>query len=384
MKPMAISSNNTGDYSGLYLHVPFCRNKKCLYCDFYSIASLAMLREWFDAVLTESDLYSSYNYNCFKKIDTLYIGGGTPSILENKLLFAIIENIRNNFNLSADLEITLEANPNDITSHNLDLWHRMDINRISLGVQSIDDKVLLFLGRSHSSEDAMNAINIICEHGKFSLGIDLIYGYPGQSLSEWEALLKRIIEYNPAHLSCYQLTYEDATTLGKMKKNGLIKSLTEEEEYRFFMETSQYISGNGYLHYEVSNYAKTYDNISKHNLKYWQRKPYLGLGPSAHSFDGSQRWWNVSSIKRYVKMVSSGHQPIEQYEQLTDEQSFIETVSLGLRSPIIGICEDTLSQKNKKNIEQLIYSGHLFSKEGKFFPTLKGMAVADSLSVMLV
>ena len=384
MEPSSILSNYTDAYSGLYLHVPFCRNKKCLYCDFYSIASLSMLTQWLNAVLAESDSYSYYNYNCFKKIDTLYMGGGTPSILEDKMLFAVIENIRNNFNMSADAEITIEANPNDITPHTLDLWHSIGINRISLGVQSVDDKILLFLGRNHSSEDAIKAVDIICEHGEFSLGIDLIYGCPEQSLSGWEVSLKRIMGYQPAHLSCYQLTYEDATPLGNMKNNGLIKKLKEEEEYQFFIVTSQYISGCGYLHYEVSNYAKNYNNISKHNLKYWLRKPYLGLGPSAHSFDGFRRWWNVSSVKRYVEMVCRGLQPVEQNEQLTDEQNFMETVSLGLRSPIIGICEGFFNHKNKKMIEQLIYSGHLFAKEGKIFPTLKGMAVADSLSVMLV
>ena len=382
MEPQPIILNYADYCSGLYLHVPFCKNKKCLYCDFYSITSLSMVREWLNAVIAESDFYHSTD--CFKNFDTLYIGGGTPSFLEHKFLLGAIENVNNKFNILADSEITIEANPNDITVDTLDLWHSIGINRISLGVQSVDDNILLFLGRSHSSKEAIKAIDIICKHGNFSLGIDLIYGCPEQSLTGWEDTLKLILAYCPSHISCYQLTYEDSTPLGKMKNKGIIKKQSEEEEYQFFMMTSQYISDCGYLHYEVSNFAKSYDKISKHNLKYWLRKPYLGLGPSAHSFDGFQRWWNVSSIKRYTKMASNGYQPVEQYEQLTDEQKFIEAVSLGLRSPIIGIYEDDLNPDNINKIEQLIASGYLFSKNGKIFPTLKGMAIADSLSIMFI
>ncbi|MBN2417833.1 MAG: radical SAM family heme chaperone HemW, partial [Deltaproteobacteria bacterium] len=282
----SVKEENT-THHGLYIHIPFCRSK-CPYCDFYSIASFSLIPRWFEALKMEMKFYTD-KFVCF---DTVYLGGGTPSLLDVSLIGEVLASINNNFKILEKAEITIEVNPGDLTIEKIRELKPLGINRINLGVQSFSDDDLLFLGRRHRVKDSRQALNALREAGFENIGIDLIYGLKDQSPGEWLKTLKRAVSFNPEHISCYQLTFEGKTVFNAMKARGELKELSEDTASRFFIETSAFLEQQGFLHYEVSNFAKRPELRSRHNMKYWKRVPYLGLGPSAHSFDGEKRWWN--------------------------------------------------------------------------------------------
>jgi len=369
---------------GLYIHIPFCLSK-CPYCDFYSSTSIPSIPGFLDALFKEMERYG----HRFDPFDTVYLGGGTPSLLSPEQLEDILINVRKNFDLTSNTEITFEANPADLNPPFLESILERGVNRINIGIQSFDEKILRFLGRRHSKRQAISAIEASKKAGFHNIGLDLIYGIPGQEMASWFETLKQAIAFLPEHLSCYQLTLEPKTVLGQRGQAGEFSIPGEEFQYEFFIRTSQFLEEAGYIHYEVSNFARGMEYSSRHNQKYWDHSPYLGLGPSAHSFRGNQRWWNHRSLDSYLSTIHSGGLPIQETEALTMEQLRLETLYLGLRTKK-GVSlndyknrydSDLLSEK-KKILEKLEKEGFISIQNGHLSPTPTGFALADSLSLI--
>jgi oxygen-independent coproporphyrinogen III oxidase len=364
--------------SGLYIHVPFCLSK-CPYCDFYSTPDHTLISIWLEAVEKEMAFYKDR----FPSFDTLYLGGGSPSRLSEQQVVRLMELIRNRFHFSLDSEITIEANPNDLNPAKLKMLSDLGFNRISLGVQSFDDQELLFLKRPHTSIAAETALEWIREGGFINLGIDLIYGLPGQTLEQWRADLDKALAFNPAHLSCYQLTIAKGTLFWGLKEKGRLQPISEAEEEAFFLTTSNVLQDRGYIHYEISNFAREEKFFSRHNQKYWQRGPTLGLGPSAHSFQGNRRWWNIRSLNQYCQVLEKGRLPIDGQEELSPEQVRLELISLGLRTRA-GLALRCLGYMPnlEKTLQKLVESEWVSINNNQVVPTLKGFLVADQLPLL--
>jgi oxygen-independent coproporphyrinogen-3 oxidase len=364
---------------GLYVHIPFCRSK-CPYCGFFSIASLSLVPAWLDALEKEVSFYR----DLFETFDTLYLGGGTPSVLALKDLGRVMGILFESFDFDPDTEITLEANPGDLTPEKIRGIRRLGVNRVNVGVQSFDDRVLSFLGRRRTAGQAEQALADLAAQGFENTGLDLIYGIPGQSLKEWIGTLRHALTFQPSHLSCYQLTLEPKTPFAKMRDAGEIEPLEEERESAFFLATSRFLEGKGYIHYEISNFAGTGARFSRHNRKYWNHTPYLGLGPSAHSFFEGARWWNLRSVRKYARALKEGMPPIEGYEYLTAGQLRLEAVALGLRTREgIDLKEILDGAPSSGPLSLLQKSGFVKLENGRVLPTRKGFLVADSLPLYL-
>jgi oxygen-independent coproporphyrinogen III oxidase len=364
---------------GLYLHVPFCLTK-CGYCDFYSSTDSSHMQDFSGALEQEMRRYRG----CHPFFETLYLGGGTPSLLAAEDLTAIFSRLHQNFTLTPDAEITLEANPDDVTAAKLRLWRDLGVNRLSLGVQSLNDPELRFLGRRHTAAQARRAVILAREAGFENLGIDLIYALPGQTEAGWLTTLKESLTLQPEHLSCYQLTIEADTPLGKKFAGGEFVPVAEEQQRSFFLLTSEYLAERGYLHYEVSNFALEEHYLARHNSKYWQQVPYLGLGPAAHSFHGRRRCWNVRSLQEYCRILGEGRAPIAGEEYLTVTQHHLETLCLGLRTRTgIALADLDHFPQARQTLAGLCEAGLLAIEQDRATPTRKGFLVADSLALML-
>ena len=311
--------------------------------------------------------------------DTIYVGGGTPSVLKAGYIGRIVEKTYTSFNMAPDPEITIEINPGTVSPLSLKSFRQSGINRINIGVQSFQDNVLKFLGRIHSAKEAKSAVKWARSAGFENLGIDLIYGIPGQTKESWLCDLETALQFEPEHLSCYMLTYESGTRMHKDLKNGKFSSLPESGAASLFGLTDDFLEKNGYIHYEISNYARAEDKKSRHNTKYWAFAPYIGLGPSAHSFYGTKRSWNRRSVKDYMNDIDSGMMPKEGEEDLSRQQQIIESVFLGLRqikgidiklfdskfdTGFIDIFRDTITGLNKKGLIVLDKNRCALTKKG--------------------
>lgn len=368
-----------GAPAGLYVHVPFCRGK-CPYCDFASATDLALVPDWIGALVREIKMYRDFA----PEFDTLYLGGGTPSVLENGHLTAVLDAVGQGFHLTPDAEVTLEANPDDLTPAILQTYREVGINRLSLGVQSFDDGELQFLGRRHDAPQAVQAIQWARESGFANLGLDLIYGLPGRTLGAWERTLKTALPFQPEHLSCYQLTVAEGTPLFLWQAEGRFSPLPEEEEREFFLFTAQFLDANGYHHYEISNFARGAENRARHNCKYWNHTPYLGLGPAAHSYRHGRRWWNHRSVQEYCEALNGGQTPVAGEEVLTSEQLRLEALYLGLRTTD-GVDLSLVRQGlgNDGVLEEAAQAGLVTVGEDRVIPTREGLVVADRLALWL-
>jgi oxygen-independent coproporphyrinogen-3 oxidase len=367
---------------GLYLHIPFCLTR-CSYCSFYSQTDVSLIPDFIEALGKEMEMAGAGFSSPF---DTVYIGGGTPSVLSPRQIEKILAGIEKSFRLCRETEFTLEANPGDLGLSFLRPLKNLGIHRLNLGVQSFDSQTLDFLGRRHTAEEAVNAVDAAREAGFDRIGLDLIYGVPGQSLGLWRDTLSRAVAFCPEHLSCYELTLEDDTPLGEGCRRGGVSLPGEAELLEFFLTTSEMLEDCGYIHYEVSNFARGPKYLSRHNQKYWDHTPYLGLGPSAHSFSGSARWWNTRSLTGYLEALQSGNLPIEGKEILTREQLRMEAWFLAFRTRK-GVSidefrsqygEDFLS-RNSTILKTMQVQGHLVLEDGYLRPTRTGLALADSL-----
>ena len=369
---------------GLYIHIPFCMSK-CPYCDFYSSTSLSALPHFLNALLREMEMYS----NRFPAFDTIYIGGGTPSLLRPWQLENILIKIRDTFDMTLNPEITVEANPADLNRPYLETLLEIGINRINIGVQSFDRETLMFLGRRHSVGQAISALEASRAAGFHNMGMDLIYGIPGQTIHWWLDTLKQAVAFSPEHLSCYQLTLDPKTPLGKKYQAGEFFIPGQELQYEFFIKTSQFLEEAGYIHYEVSNFARGTEFASQHNQKYWDHSPYLGIGPAAHSFQNHCRWWNCRSVEQYFTAINTGTLAVEETEILTPEQLHLEALYLGLRTrkgifleDFKNLYGDDLFAEKKSILDKLQEEGFISIQDGRLRPTPNGLAVADSLSLI--
>lgn len=363
---------------GLYVHIPFCR-AKCPYCGFYSVPSLALVPEWMKALEREILMYR----DLFPAFDTVYLGGGTPTVLSHGQWAVVMESLFHHLDISPQAEVTVEANPEDVTPGLMHLLLGLGVNRISLGVQSFLDHELHMLKRRHNSRRAMEALECIRGAGFGNVGIDLMFGLPGQGEAFWQKTLKCALGFAPEHVSCYQFTVEAKTPFARMRDRGMITALDEEQERAFFILTSGILKEAGYVHYEISSFAKGRERISRHNMKYWQQAPYLGLGPSAHSFDGDQRWWNLRSVKDYCGSLSQRRAPVAGRETLTREQHRLESLLLGLRM-MDGF--DLRILRKGPETERLLRgfeeSGLVRVEGERVLPTGEGFLVADSLPLL--
>jgi oxygen-independent coproporphyrinogen-3 oxidase len=375
---------NSEKIPGLYIHIPFCLSK-CLYCDFYSLTSISVVPDFLDALFKEMKMYRSR----FNPFDTVYIGGGTPSLLSPEQLESILIKVRENFNLMSNSEITIETNPADLHRSFLESMREIGINRINIGVQSFDEKVLDLLGRRHSVKQAISAVETSRKAGFHNIGLDLIYGVPEQDIESWLDTLKQTLAFSPEHISCYQLTLEAKTPLGIRYQAGEFSIPGEELQHEFFMRTSEFLEDAGYIHYEVSNFARGKEHASRHNQKYWDHSPFLGLGPSAHSFQWNQRWWNHRSLDQYLDAINAENLPIEETETLTMEQLRLEALYFGLRTKKGIFLQDFKNQyhydlftEKKRILAKLEEEGFISIEDGYLYPTQTGLALADSLSLI--
>jgi oxygen-independent coproporphyrinogen-3 oxidase len=368
--------------AGLYIHVPFCAGK-CPYCDFYSTEDTRLISAWLDAIEKEILLYTKR----FSHFGTLYIGGGTPTVLREQDIEKLAGLVNKYFTFSACSEKTIEANPNDITPDKLSLLSSLGFNRISLGVQSFDSDMLAFLKRRHTVYEAELAIELIRNAGFKNLSIDLMYAIPNQTEKVWIDTLNQAVSFKPEHISCYQLTIKKGTPFWLLKEK--LKTLPEDEteaaEEAFFLTTVRLLEDSGYLQYEISNFARDKNLFSKHNLNYWQHINYLGLGPSAHSFADNTRWWNFSDVRKYITTINERDKPVEGIEQLTDDQIRLESLFLSLRTKRGMDISYFQTYKKAGTILPCLLRDKLVKIEGSMVvPTTKGLLVADSIPLLLI
>ena len=312
--------------AGIYIHIPFCR-KACHYCNFHFATSQSLLPETIKTICAEAALRNDYLQ---EDIATIYFGGGTPSLITMDDIEFILADLRSLFKIQQDAEITLEANPDDITEQKLQDWKTLGINRLSIGVQSFFDEDLQWMNRVHNAAQASESILLAKQAGFENITIDLIYSLPGFTDERWQQNVETALELRIPHLSCYALTVEPNTALQKMIAVNKKENVDAEKQGRQFELLMQWMEATGYDHYEISNFSKP-AFISKHNSSYWKGKPYIGLGPSAHSYNGFSRQWNISNNTLYIDSINNKIVPYEE-EILTPVQRLNEYIMTGLRT----------------------------------------------------
>ena len=311
---------------GLYVHIPFCR-RKCRYCDFFSITDLSLIEPFVQCLLKEIDIRAAPSLFA----DSIHIGGGTPSVVAASDLGRVIDALRRSYRMAENVEITMEVNPGTVTAASVAAYHRLGFRRINIGVQSFKDANLFFLGRLHTADEAVKTVDWARGASFDNIGIDLIYGIPGQSSHDWQADLEQAVALDPEHLSCYLLTIEDGTPLKSDLDGGLFQVSNGALQTELYQLTVDFLTQRGYVQYEISNFSRSTSLQSRHNVKYWSGAPYIGFGPSAHSFLPPKRSWNVADLPGYLGSIKAGRLPTEGEEVLTPEQRIIEGLFLGLR-----------------------------------------------------
>lgn len=367
--------------AGLYIHIPFC-TKRCLYCDFFSNTEMKYKEPYLSAVIRELELRKDYLEG--EPVETIYFGGGTPSQLQAADFSRIFEAIHRLFDVSPCAEITLEANPDDMTPRYVAGLQTLPFNRVSMGVQSFKEEDLRFLNRRHNREQALLAVDLCKKNGLENISVDLIYGLPGQTLEEWKQNLDTVISLDIPHISAYHLIYEEGTALYKLKEAGKIIPVDEDLSVALFTSLIDRLTANGYLHYEISNFARP-GMLSRHNSSYWIGKKYLGIGPSAHSYNGQNRQWNISSLPGYLQAIDKGVPDIE-IENLDINTRYNDFIITGLRT-MWGIKFNEIQQQFGK--DKLIYcqkqaapylkQGLLIEKDDTLTLSRNGIFISDSI-----
>lgn len=314
--------------AGIYIHIPFCKNK-CSYCDFHFSTSYHTYQEkMVDCIIDELITRKKKLIN--ETIETIYFGGGTPSLLTENQLQKIIETIYTHFQVTPNPEITLEANPDDISTMSVEAWVRQKVNRLSIGLQSFDEKVLTWMNRAHNVQQSLSCIPLAQQAGIQNSSIDLIYGLPDLTLEQWEKEIDTALQLGVQHISAYCLTIEEKTALASWIKKKKINQPSNEQQAAQFQLLQQKLKAAGFDHYEISNFALP-NYISKHNSNYWKGEKYLGVGPSAHSYDVNYRSWNIANNAKYMQGIES-KSPNYDFELLTPENRFNELILVGLRT----------------------------------------------------
>lgn len=368
--------------AGIYIHIPFCKSR-CHYCDFYSTVRLAYIDDFVAALITELRLRQNDWAN--KKIETIYFGGGTPSLLSNIHINTILDDVAHYFEIDNHCEITLEANPENLTKEYINQLKQTPINRISLGVQSFNNEVLKRLNRSHNAAQAIYSINQLQASGLTNISVDLIYGIPKLSLKEWENALLQFLNLKVPHLSAYHLTYEQNTVFGHLLKTNKINPASESQSLAQYNLLCQMMHTQGFEHYEISNFARQ-GKFSRHNSNYWNSTPYLGFGPAAHSFNGTVRQWNGANVFKYINHLKSGKLPPHEKEMLTPADKFNDYIITRLRTAS-GIDLDEIKKEfpqfwevTMQNVEHYRKMQSLFTcTDERCRLTEKGFFVSDSV-----
>jgi oxygen-independent coproporphyrinogen III oxidase len=363
--------------AGIYIHIPFCK-KACHYCNFHFSTSLQWKDELITALTQEIALQKAYSTEV---IETIYFGGGTPSILSIADMEYIMKAIYKNLKVAATVECTLEANPDDMTIEKIKAWKALGMNRLSIGVQSFKEADLEWMNRAHNTQQAIDCITSAIQNGITNLSIDLIYGTPNLSNADWIKNIEMAQQLGVQHWSCYALTVEPNTALEKMilqKKKAAVDANKAAEQLELLMELAPSL---GFEHYEISNFAKA-GFRSKHNSSYWQGKPYLGIGPSAHSYNGSTRQWNIANNALYIKSLALGIVPFE-IEVLTKKQQYNEYVMTSLRT-IEGLDMDLAERVHKvilvSKVDRYVKEGLAIYENNFFKLTNAGKLRADGIA----
>lgn len=371
--------------SGLYFHIPFCK-QACYYCNFHFSTSLRYKEKMIDAIVQEIELRHAYLLKA--PLASIYFGGGTPSLLDENDLDKIFKKIHQHFSITSDAEITLEANPDDISIKNLKIWKKFGINRLSIGVQSFANEDLLYMNRAHNAKEAKVCIQMAQDAGFNNLTVDLIYGSPTTSDETWQENVNTLFELEIPHLSCYALTVEPKTALAYKIRCQKSAPVEEEQSARQYELLMDWMKVNNYIHYETSNFAKE-GFFAKHNSAYWQGAHYLGLGPSAHSYDGVSRQWNIANNAKYMKSIEDITAKNAQIgllfekEILSEQDQYNELVLTGLRT-IWGVDSSRIPVKYReqfqKNIQQFVDTKHVFVLKTKYILSDKGRLISDFVS----
>lgn len=336
---MHLQNSNSIAMAGIYLHIPFCKTR-CIYCDFYSTTRSELITRYIHALCNELEMRKEYLKE--EKIETVYFGGGTPSQLGEEDFQQIFKAIQKHYGLEDCREITLEANPDDLSKEYLQMLSALPFNRISMGIQTFDDATLQLLNRRHNATQAIEAVKRCRQAGFQNISIDLIYGLPGETEQRWAQDLQQAVSLDVEHISAYHLIYEEGTPLYKMLQQHSVSQVDEDSSLNFFSTLIDTLSAAGYEHYEISNFCKP-GMYSRHNTSYWQGIPYLGCGPSAHSFDGGSREWNVASLNQYLSSIEQGQRQHET-EQLDTQTRYNEYIITGMRT-MWGISTEELKKK---------------------------------------
>ncbi len=365
----------------LYIHIPFCHSK-CIYCDFYSMPGAEnRMERYTEAIVSELDMRRN---EIDKEFSTIYIGGGTPSVLPRELSVKLFNRIAERVHVDTLEEFTVEVNPEDVTRDLLNFYIDHGVNRISMGIQSFNDTELKIINRRHSSDDAVKAIELIAESG-LSFSCDLIYGLPEQSVESWYASLTRLLYYDPGHFSSYLLSYEPGTRLNAMRSKGIVKEASEETITEMYSILCDEASRRGYDHYEISNFGKP-DRHAIHNSRYWNGTPYLGLGASAHSFDGKLRRYNPLNVNSYMQQIEEGKVAYI-IEQETDDEQFNDLIITSLRTSD-GLNLSTLPERRQRYltpiIKQLINRGAILQNGTNIYIPEDKWLIADDIMRRLI
>ena len=367
--------------AGIYIHVPFCK-QRCTYCAFYSTTLYNIRERYVEALCKE--LVMRKEYAGCKTLETIYLGGGTPSTLSMEQLKRICDTIYATYRISPSPEVTIECNPDDLTPEFLAQLKKLPFNRISMGVQSFNDSQLKRLGRRHNADKARQAVKNAREAGYDNISIDLIFALPGSTITDWEHDLDSAITLRPNHLSAYNLTYEEGTPMHRALERGDFAELSEEENIEQFQMLIAKLKEAGYRHYEISNFALP-GCESHHNSSYWNDTPYIGFGAAAHSYDGTSRQWNIADIQEYIKGIDNGT-PCFEIEQLTEEERYNDTILTRLRTakgiPLEWM-KDRFSAKLNSYMrhfaEKEIALGNLKEENGHLSLTEKGIFISDAV-----
>ena len=316
--------------AGLYIHIPFCESR-CIYCGFYS-TTLAQLKEQYVEAVCKEASNTLHLKSTFGNFSTVYLGGGTPSQLSPALLHRLFEHLEIGDKAnSKELEITMECNPDDLTDDYAAALRDLPVNRISMGAQTFSDDRLRFLHRRHTSQQVSEAVERLRRFGIDNISIDLMFGFPGETLSDWEADIQQALALQVEHISAYSLMFEEGTPLYALREQGKVKEADEELSLKMYETLIDRLTAAGYEHYEISNFARPGFH-SRHNSSYWDGTPYIGLGAAAHSYDIDSRWWNVSNVREYIRRVQHDESPIEETEVLNDETRYNDAVMTALRT----------------------------------------------------
>lgn len=367
--------------AGIYIHIPFCKTR-CIYCDFYSTTRSELKQQYIRALCTE--LKARRDYLEREAVETIYFGGGTPSQLAREDFERIFQTIQEVYGTGHAEEITLEANPDDLTEEYVSMLRTLPFNRISMGIQTFDNPTLKLLNRRHNAAQAIEAVGRLRQAGFRNISIDLIYGLPGETGKQWKHDLQQAASLDVEHISAYHLTYEEGTPIYRMLHEHRISEVDEESSVRFFSTLMDTLGAAGYEHYEISNFCKP-GIYSRHNTSYWKGIPYLGCGPSAHSFNRKAREWNTASLETYIKSTEEGHRSSET-EVLDQATRYNEYIMTSLRT-MWGISPEEMKQEFGtawwqyciRNATPYLNSGKLEMADDCLRLTRKGLFVSDGI-----